>query len=125
MKTIQRFLTGMLLASMSHMSVAQSNAVVNADASTGNAYETNFSLGQVYPNPVLNHFSLQVTSLTEADATLKLVDMLGQTVIQKQVGLSPGINNFTIDMEGMAKGIYEIVLHSGAKGLTRKVVKAG
>ena len=69
----------------------------------------------VYPNPAVDVINVNVPSNVQIQ-NATLVDILG-----KNTGVS--INNGTINVSGLAKGIYMLTVETSAGTLTQKVVK--
>lgn len=62
----------------------------------------------VYPNPASNKFSIEYQSLIAADATLRVVDMLGRVVMKENVAIQAGANTASIDISSWVDGAYII-----------------
>lgn len=60
----------------------------------------------VYPNPAENLFTIDFQSLVSAEATLRIVDMLGRTVLEEQVPVQTGRNSKSFDISAWADGAY-------------------
>lgn len=69
----------------------------------------------VYPNPVTN--TLYIDNITE-NATVEVYNQLGQLVIAKEADAQ-----VTLDMSGLANGIYMVNIQSGNSSKTVKVIK--
>ena len=79
-----------------------------------NIIENTFSL---YPNPTNNFITIETDFSTEK--TIYITDALGQIV--KSTTTSE--NNITIDLQGIASGIYFIKMEDGINTVTQKFVK--
>lgn len=79
---------------ISQLSISNSLAVVQNKL-------TNF---QIYPNPTSNQINLSFENNLEK-ANLKIVSILGQTVLEKQ---NVSGNNLNIDVSNLAKGVYVV-----------------
>ena len=79
-----------------------------------NIIENTFSL---YPNPANNFITIETDFSTEK--TIYITDALGQIV--KTITTSE--NNITIDLLGIASGIYFIKMEDGINSVTQKFVK--
>ena len=79
-----------------------------------NITKSNFSL---YPNPANNFITIKTDFSTEK--TISITDALGQIV--KTITTSE--NNITIDLHGIAAGVYFIKMEDGFSSVTQKFVK--
>lgn len=77
----------------------------------------------LYPNPANETTTLQINATTNNACALKVVNMLGQTVVAKNVTLQAGNNYQTIDIAGFSKGIYYISLTIKGKQYAQKLIK--
>jgi len=100
------------------------NISINSHSATGIDNLSNIQISGVYPNPVIGSLQLQLSSTQNIDATLKLVDVLGRTCLQQAIKIAAGQNTAEVNMEPMAAGIYQLVIQTGTKQITYKVVKA-
>lgn len=76
----------------------------------------------VYPNPASDRFTVSVgMAYALPGATLEISDMNGKRIIQQNVNLAEGTNEFTFDRGGMAPGTY--VVSVSAPALTLKPMK--
>ncbi len=76
----------------------------------------NFDL-VVYPNPASDHLTVKYNDLKAEDATLKLINSLGQVVIEES--LSKDCCSKDLNIQGLPKGIYLLQV----KGKTLSEVK--
>lgn len=78
----------------------------------------------IVPNPSSGVFSLEINALTNAtdNLTLKIVDMLGKTVISEKLNLVNSNLRKQFDLNGFSNGVYQIVIESGKKVQVQKLV---
>jgi hypothetical protein len=62
----------------------------------------------VWPNPSNNNLFIHIDASQQSTAFIKITDSKGALVKQEQVNITTGSNQFTIDMKGLAKGIYYV-----------------
>jgi hypothetical protein len=74
---------------------------------------------QIYPNPTSNFINLSFENNLES-ATIKVISILGQTLLQKQ-NLSG--NNLNIDVSILSKGMYIIEIKDGFSVMNAKFIK--
>ena len=65
-----------------------------------------FSQINLYPNPAKNNLNISFTSFEEENISIKVVDILGKTVLTKEIEVLQGENNFNLNIETLQKGIY-------------------
>ena len=71
----------------------------------------------VYPNPVRNELSVDITSLSDL-TTLSIRNMLGQPVVFKSLS---ALHN-SIDVSGLASGLYTLEVKQGASVSVQEIV---
>jgi hypothetical protein len=94
---------------ISQLSISSSLAVVQNKL-------TNF---QIYPNPASNQINMSFDKNLEK-ANLKIVSILGQTVLEKE---NVSGNNLNIDVSNLAKGVYVIQVLNGTSITNTKFIK--
>lgn len=77
----------------------------------------------VYPNPTNDNITLQVALNKACDLTVEITDLLGKTIVKKQVGFNAGDSKTELDLLNEAPGIYFVKLTSQSYQKTIKVVK--
>jgi hypothetical protein len=75
---------------------------------------------ELFPNPANASTNLFVNSNSNVKATVSIMNLLGQVVSQKQVNLTEGDNNITINTSELASGVYNVVLQ-GEQTVTKKL----
>ncbi len=112
--------------SASDSSISSLNLSINSDSSYATAISNvnQISIQGIYPNPVVNQLEVQVSSAQSADATVKLVDVLGRITLSSNTKLTTGNNHLQLDMENLAAGVYDLIIQTNDQHLTYKVVKA-
>ena len=74
---------------------------------------------KVFPNPALDGFSVEIEK--EGHYTIRLVNMLGQTIMSKNV---EGSRKNDFSLQGVLAGVYSIILSSGNEvGVKKLIVK--
>lgn len=77
------------------------------------------NLGKVYPNPIVNNINVELNSI-ENIQSIEVYDAFGKLCRQ---ALQPSTVITTIDMKGMAAGMYNVVIRTKEGVQTIKVVK--
>ena len=67
----------------------------------------------VYPNPADALVNIAFSSLDEGAYSIKLVDMLGRVVKSDIINAGPGENTYVMNLDGIAKAVYTVVLQKG------------
>ncbi len=65
--------------------------------------------------------NIQVYSSRTEKATLLITDMSGRRLFTTQVMLQPGTTSFTRDIPGLPAGIYNMVLFTSGKSVTKRL----
>jgi hypothetical protein len=82
----------------------------------------NLPVLSVYPNPVKDELNVQFNSSVEGSITIKVVDIVGQNVMNIQQQGIAGINNFKLKLSDLNKGIYFVDVNNGADREIRKII---
>lgn len=80
----------------------------------------NSSNVELFPNPANASTNLFVKSTSNINATVIVMNLLGQVVSQKQVAITAGDNNITINTSDLANGVYNVVF-KGEQTVTKKL----
>jgi hypothetical protein len=93
----------------------------NASVSEIEAIASSFN---VYPNPTsgLTQIQFQTSDIQNDDVAIKVIDVLGRNVAQKQLGVFSGTYNADFDFSEYGTGVYIVQLQVGNNLLHRKVV---
>lgn len=75
----------------------------------------------IYPNPVVDSFTISVANAPEAPLTIKITNLLGQVLYQGQ--LASFQSQKTIPFESFSNGTYLVQLFSGNQIVTKKIIK--
>lgn len=94
--------------------------VISLDNGSGNLFNT-----EIFPNPSLEIFNLNVYAPENSSAEFQIYNPLGQVFIRRSIQLLQGKNNFPIDLSAYGNGIYSMRLSIGnyAYSFTGKLVK--
>ena len=103
-----------LIDSLQDGTIDDSIAVVNGGLSTPNILAKNHSI-KVYPNPVQNHFSIEMNKLPQGDYEFMIYNQTGQLVRSKNVSSSAtGELKQEFDMADLPKGMYLIRIQNNS-----------
>ncbi len=77
----------------------------------------------VYPNPTKNTLTIELYSGSETKYKLKLTNLIGQTVLQKELKLKHGANSLHVDVSEIPNGTYIMEVQNGADLYRQKLIK--
>ena len=84
--------------------------------------ESNNRQLQIYPNPS-NH-SVQIHFLAnQGNSTIKVTDLLGRTVLEKNITTVEGQNRHTLDLSALSSAVYLLSLKNGSHQVIKKITK--
>ena len=75
----------------------------------------------IYPNPVSDHFVLDLTSLHEKSLTLSITDMSGRNIVNREVSGETEVS-FSASSLGLAAGMYRISVHGKSNMMSGKII---
>ena len=76
--------------------------------------EVNPALGfNIYPNPAESMVTIAFSTMDEGAYSIRLVDMLGQVVKSEIGNAGTGDNSFMMNLDGVSKGMYMVILQKG------------
>jgi hypothetical protein len=76
----------------------------------------------VYPNPANDLINIDFKSSNSNNCSLTMLDVFGRMVKQETITANAGNNNHTVLLDGMAKGVYLIILQVGKDVFKTKVI---
>jgi hypothetical protein len=77
----------------------------------------------VYPNPTNGTTLISITSKNKVDATLRIVDMQGKIVSNKNIQVQDGLNAFELNLSHLQAGNYLITLNGAALSANKLIIK--
>lgn len=94
-----------------------------------NLFSTNITTGlnemkkdglsfNIFPNPANDFLSINTSNLSR-DASLKLIDVLGKTVLTENIAAN---NTLLLNVSSFKKGIYFAILNDGANSVSKKIL---
>jgi len=90
------------------------NTIINEYVEMTSINEQNASTQiSVYPNPVLDYATLIFTTTKAQQIQIKVIDLLGQELIQSNKQVNSGTNNIQINTQTLAKGFYVLSVKDG------------
>ncbi len=79
-------------------------------------------LFKVFPNPATSSATVVFSAPNGSIFDLKLINVLGQEIFKIQGNTTPGLTQQVLDLKGVAKGVYSIVLQQDNSITTAKLV---
>jgi hypothetical protein len=77
----------------------------------------------VWPNPVLDNVNVTLQSDKNQNLNLRVVDYSGRVVRSQVVNANRGVNQITVNMSSLTRGMYVIQVIGENLNLTEKVIK--
>src|SRR6185312_6208417 len=77
----------------------------------------------VYPNPAVNETEVVYNTTASVPVDMKLIDLLGNEIIEQRAQSFAGLNKFKIDVSVLPAGVYYVTLKTGNDLLTKKLIK--
>jgi hypothetical protein len=95
--------------------------IVSPEIVTASSLTRSAGALKVYPNPVNgSEVTVELTGNSSASAVIQLTDLLGKLAFIRNAELSNG--KFVINTSGLAKGVYNLKVRSGAGSWNQRVV---
>ena len=69
---------------------------------------------RVYPNPVNDQLNVAIDVTDDSDASLRVIDMTGRTVLTRKVTLETGQQTVPVDVNTLPAGAYFLRLEAGS-----------
>ena len=84
--------------------------------------ESNNSQLQIYPNPTTNSVQVQFLA-SQGKSTIKITDLLGRIVLEKNITTIEGQNRYTLDLSSLSSAVYLFTLKNGTQQIIREITK--
>ena len=78
----------------------------------------------LFPNPAGDETTLTLKSNSFESYTIKVINAIGQIILQNQVDVTSGTTNLKLDTKDFTNGIYFIVISSAKNAETKKLIIA-
>ncbi len=76
----------------------------------------------VYPNPNRGRFTLRCEAQESGDLTLRLTDLTGRQLLSQTQSFAEGLNEYPIEVDGLAAGVYFLQIETAGSRRSIKVV---
>ncbi|MEO8146257.1 MAG: T9SS type A sorting domain-containing protein [Bacteroidia bacterium] len=83
-----------------------------------------FSELSIYPNPATTSAEIQFDGFAEGKGQLEVYDLVGQRVLQEDLPIVTGSNQYKLDLSNLAKGAYTVkVIYNGLSRNCKLIVQ--
>jgi len=76
----------------------------------------------IHPNPSCGNFKIELTSLKKSEATIEIINVPGEKVLEKTVSMQVGKNYFSFNENNIEAGIYFLRIYNNEYQLTQKII---
>jgi hypothetical protein len=87
-----------------------------------NEVTNNLTNVSVMPNPFTNTATVTFNSEVEGTFTVKMMNLLGAVVSTKEVNVTRGSNQTSVERNGLSSGIYILSIANGNGSISKKVI---
>jgi hypothetical protein len=78
----------------------------------------------VFPNPFENVININVSSMVKDVIDVRVMDVLGKSVLRQKFEIEPGQNRLRLTgIGGISKGMYLVIVKSKDETWTEKMIK--
>jgi hypothetical protein len=81
-----------------------------------------FGIRNLHPNPVTSLLSVSVGATHGREAVVAIYDLPGRQVMFRNLGVLDQGGDFSIDVNGISNGLYQLVISAGNERDTRVIV---
>ena len=97
--------------------------IVDQGASGIGSYNSeSFELKTIFPNPVVDNSRIQFISGKSQQVTFTVMNVLGKTILSKNISANRGVNELTISSENFTNGIYLYSIAAEGKISTKRMI---
>ncbi|MEP7168167.1 MAG: T9SS type A sorting domain-containing protein, partial [Bacteroidota bacterium] len=76
----------------------------------------------IFPNPASGSATVTCSSDHESNIRLQLRDVTGKIIKEEKLQLSPGDNNYQLDLRNVVKGIYVVLINDNGSVYTKRLI---
>ena len=97
--------------------------IVDSAAMGLQSYDSeSFELKTIFPNPVVDNSRIQFISGKSQLVTFTVMNLLGKTILSKNISANRGVNELTISSENFSNGIYLYSIAAEGKISTKRMI---
>jgi Secretion system C-terminal sorting domain len=78
---------------------------------------------KVYPNPLKDQATIEITTEQKTDVTIELYDMIGRQVKRLEVENTEGVLTMPFDINDLSSGTFVLKVTDGVKTFMQKIIK--
>jgi hypothetical protein len=78
---------------------------------------------KVYPNPLKNQATIEITTEQKTDVSIELYDMIGRQVKRLKAENTEGVVSMPFDMKDLSSGTYFLKISNNTNVIQQKIVK--
>lgn len=84
--------------------------------------DATFGVKEFVPNPTMNKTNLIITAVKDQEISVTFYNLVGQKVMESNMAVNKGYNQFEFDLEKLAAGTYTAVVSAANEVYTKKIV---
>ena len=88
----------------------------------GSYNSESFELKTIFPNPVVDNSRIQFISGKSQLVTFTVMNVLGKTILSKNISANRGVNELTISSENFSNGVYLYSIAAEGKISTKRMI---
>lgn len=85
-------------------------------------FEDQLFVFPAYPNPATEVLNVEWISENANPVRVSLSDAMGRRLFSSDLPNSPGLNHYTISLEGISNGLYFLVIEDGSSEMNQRIV---
>jgi Secretion system C-terminal sorting domain len=78
---------------------------------------------KAFPNPVDKQLQVTFTTTEEGQTTVFVTDVLGRQISTQMMDTFKGLNQTTVDMSNVPRGVYVLILRTGTTQVVQRITK--
>ena len=99
-------------------------SATNPSAVFDKLYNYSFELKDIYPNPLNEQSKIQVIIGESSDVIFSVFNYLGETIDERSIYLTRGVNDIEISDKDYANGMYLYSINNGVQILSKRLIVA-
>ena len=76
----------------------------------------------IFPNPCNDKLNIKIDAIKQTPVAVSVINLLGKSMLEKEVMINQGENKERIDVSGFAEGVYLLRIKSGENSFTQRFV---
>lgn len=76
----------------------------------------------LYPNPAKDNVQMGMNVHNNMDVQVSIINIVGQEVRRQSLKATEGLNNYSLDVNGLTTGIYMVNVKAGSATVTKKLI---